>query len=107
MLTFLLSEMPIDRRLIESNLIKKGFVEEDSDHKYFYHEYNGKRTGIYTFTSHGSGYKIYNDNLISMMKKQLKLDTNSQAKDLFQCPMSGEEYNQILLKKKSFKFLEL
>ena len=91
--------MPIDRRLIESNLVKKGFVEEDTDHKYFYHEYNGKRTGIYTYTSHGSGYKTYDDSLISMIKKQLKLDTNSQVKDLLQCPMTSEEYIRILTKK--------
>lgn len=92
-------DMPIDRRLIESNLVKKGFVEEDSSHKYFYHEYNGKRTGMYTYTSHGSNYKIYDDSLIKMMKMQLKLDTTKQVKDLFLCPMSGEEYNKILAQK--------
>lgn len=91
--------MSIDRRLIELNLPKKGFVEEDSGHKYFYHEYNGKRTGMYTYTSHGSGYKDYDVSLIKVMKKQLRLDTIKQVEDLFLCPMTGEEYNRILAHK--------
>ena len=93
--------MQVDRRLIESNLPKKGFVEDNKSHKYYYHEYKGKRTGIYTFTSHGSSYKTYGDSLIRSMKKQLKLDSSKQAVDLFQCPLSGEEYN-IILRNKGF-----
>lgn len=94
--------MQIDRRIIESSLLKKGFIEEDSDHKYFHHEYNGKRTGIYTYTSHGSSYKTYGDSLISMIKRQLKLDTNSQIRDFLQCPMTSAEYTQILTEKNIF-----
>lgn len=37
--------MQIDRKLIESSLRKKGFIEEKGPHKYFYHEVEGKRTG--------------------------------------------------------------
>jgi len=92
-------KMQIDRRIIESSLLEKGFVEEDSSHKYFHHEYNGKRTGISTYTSHGSSYKTYGDNLINMIKKQLKLDTNNQIRDFLQCPMKSEEYIRILTEK--------
>lgn len=92
--------MQIDRRKIESSLLKKGFVKEEAaDHKYFYHEYNGKRTGISTHTSHGSGYKTYGDNLISMIKRQLRLDTNNQIRDFLLCPMTSAEYIQILTEK--------
>lgn len=91
--------MQIDRRLIESNLPSKGFVEEDTHHRYFHHEYKGRRTGISTYTSHGSQYKTYGDALLRQMKKQLKLDTIQQITDLFQCPLTKDGYNQILKSK--------
>ena len=91
--------MPIDKRKIESSLLSKGFVREDSHHHYFYHEFKGKRTGIWTYTSHGNKPKEYNDNLLRMMKKQMKLDSMGQVRDLFLCPMSGSDYNKKLKEK--------
>ncbi len=88
--------MQIDRRDIESSLLRKGFIPEESDHHYFYHEYKGKRTGAYTYTSHGSGYKTYTEPLFRMMKKQLQLDRIKEVEELFLCPMDGDIYNQIL-----------
>ena len=88
--------MQIDRRLIESNLPSKGFVEENTHHRYFYHEYKGRRTGIITYTSHGGQYKTYGDSLLKQMKRQLRLDTVKQIADLFQCPLTKDGYNQIL-----------
>lgn len=50
--------MQVDKRIIESSLAKKGFIrEETTHHTYFYHEYNGKRTGITAYTSHGDKIK--------------------------------------------------
>jgi len=91
--------MQIDRDIIESSLSKKGFVREYSDHRYFHHEYNGKTTGAYTYTSHGSKYKTYSEPLFRMMKKQLRLDRIKQVEDLFLCPIDGDDYNQILKEK--------
>lgn len=91
--------MQIDRKEIESSLVAKGFVKDDSHHRYFYHEVKGKRTGISTHTSHGSDYKTYRDNLLGLIKKQLRLDALSQVADLFKCPMTGDDYNKILKKK--------
>lgn len=91
--------MQIDRKEIESSLVAKGFVKEDSHHRYFYHEAKGKRTGISTHTSHGSDYKTYGDILLRLIKKQLRLDALSQVADLFKCPMTGDDYNEILKKK--------
>ena len=91
--------MQIDRGEIESSLVIKGFVREDSHHRYFYHEVKGMRTGISTHTSHGSHFKTYGDNLLKQMKRQLRLDTLNQACDLFKCPMTGEGYNNILKEK--------
>ena len=91
--------MPIDKRQIESSLKKKGFAVEYSHHRYFYHEINGKRTGIATYTSHGSKPKEYDDNLLRMMKKQMKLDSIGQVRELLLCPMSGDDYNRKLKEK--------
>lgn len=88
--------MQIERRKIESSLVSKGFVKDDTHHKYFYHEYQGLRTGLYTYTSHGSKYKTYGMPLLKRMKKELKLDAIKQAIDLFECPMTKHGYNQIL-----------
>jgi hypothetical protein len=94
--------VPIDRKQIETSLQKKGFVQEGGDHRYFYHEVNGKRTGAFAYTSRGSGYKTYDDNLLSAMKKELRLDSLNQARRLLECPMDGEEYNTILKQKGVF-----
>jgi len=95
--------MQIPRDTIESSLLQKGFVREDSHHRYFYHEYRGRRTGAYTYTSHGSKYKTYSEPLFRMMKKQLCLDRVKQVEDLFLCPIDGDGYNQILREKEVLK----
>lgn len=91
--------MQVERRAIESNLPTKGFVEHDTHHKYFYHEYKGLRTGSYTYTSRGSKYKSYGIPLLKRMKKELRLDGIRQVVDLFECPITGDDYNQILKNK--------
>jgi len=91
--------MQVEKRIIESNLPRKGFIEEDTHHKYFYHEYQGLRTGVSTYTSYGSRYKTYDVTLLKRMKKELRLDTIRQVVDLFKCPMTGDDYNQILKNK--------
>lgn len=91
--------MQVDRHQIESALPQKGFVKEETHHRYFYHEYKGKRTGAYTYTSRGSSYKTYGVALLKRMRTELRLDTIAQAAELFNCPMSGEGYNSILRSK--------
>ncbi len=94
--------MQIDRKDIEAALRTKGFVEDGGDHKYFHHEVNGKRTGVSTFTSRGSGYKVYGVQLLGLMKKQLRLNNMKQVKDFLECPMSETQYNSILREKGIF-----
>lgn len=92
--------MTIDKKKIERNLQRKGFIlDVSSHHKYFHHEYKGIRTGIFTYISHGSEKEIDNS-LISKMQKQLKLEKKCLACDLFNCPMSGDDYLDILKDKK-------
>lgn len=85
--------MQLDRSRIESALAAKSFVREDTHHRYFYHEHQGKRTGVTTYTSHGSGFKTYGDPLLRSMRQQLHLDTVAQLADLVNCPMSRDGYN--------------
>ena len=91
--------MQIDRKDIEASLVSKGFIKEDTHHRYFHHEAEGKRTGISTHTSHGSHYKSYGDNLLKLMKKQLRMDSLGQLVDLIECPMTGDDYKEFLKKK--------
>lgn len=97
-----MSQVPRDT--IESSLQKKGFAlhPDKSSHKYFYHEYNGKKTGAYAYTSHGSDYKTYGDELLKRMRIPLKLDTLKDVKDLLLCPMDADTYNTKLIEKGVF-----
>ena len=88
--------MQIPRRTIDSSLTQKGFVKEQKDHTYYYHEHEGRRTGAFAKVSHGSKFKDYGPALISSLKRELRLQTNKQAYDLLTCPMGREEYERIL-----------
>ena len=90
--------MPVERRKIERGLLKKGFVKGKSPHhRYFHHEVDGKRTGIYTYTSHG--IREYGAELLRSVRRQLKLDTGPQLLDFIECPMSAAAYNAHLREK--------
>jgi len=89
--------MQLDRSDIISVLPSKGFKKKEKrKHTYFYHVYNGKESGITTFVSRGTKYKSYGNELLGVMKKQLKLSTLPQLKDLIECPMTTDKYNKIL-----------
>lgn len=89
--------MQVDRRVIESSLLSKGFEkQESSHHTYFHHIYVGKYTGATTYTSRGTKYKTYNIGLLGKMKKQLLLGSTKDVYDLCSCPMTGEAYLQYL-----------
>lgn len=90
--------MPFNRNKAEASLRKKGFKRHSGDHRYFHHYHNGKPTGAFFYTSHG-GSKTINDTLLPSLKKELRLDTSKQVKDLLNCPMNEDAYWEILLKK--------
>jgi len=95
--------MKLERQDIEENLPDKGFeVNRSGHHIYFHHTLNGKKTGPYTYVSHGSKYRTIDSKggIITSMKKQLKLSTNSQVADLVNCPMDGQEYVRVLQENK-------
>ena len=85
--------MRIDRKNLESNLPKKGFVKEKQHHHiYFHHMVDGKPTGAYTLISHTKKFQDITGDLIKKIRKQLKLDTSKQLEELVNCPMTGDDY---------------
>ena len=84
--------MPRERREIKKQLLRKGFVEDNSGHTMFRLKVDGKMTGIKACLSHGSKYKDYSDSLLNLIKRELKLDTKSQLFRLLDCPLKYEDY---------------
>lgn len=85
---------------IQQALEKKGFVKKEGDHHfYFFTDKEGKITpNIKTKISHNKK-KEYGDNLLSMIQKQLKLETKKELLNLIECSLSEDEYREILRKK--------
>ena len=89
--------MKTDRTKLERNLPKKGFRKEKSErHIYFYHEFEGKETGISTHISHSRKLKDISGDLLTCMRKQLRLNSNRQVVNLVNCPMDKKAYNSIV-----------
>ena len=89
--------MRIKRDDIEAALVRKGFQKSAGDHSYFtYHTTQGKKTQIFTKTSHGSGYKVLSDDLVSKMSRQIKLKT-AQFGELVSCSLTREQYESMLI----------
>lgn len=84
---------------VEAALLKKGFrLEKGKQHHRYYVLYvDGKMTTIRTYISHGS--PEYGKALMSAIKKQMKFSDNSQVEKFFDCPMSAEDYAEMLKKK--------
>ena len=85
----------IDPKKTYQNLKKKGFSDstnKSKDHKYIELKYKGKHI-LHTKISHGN--KEIGNSLIRAMSFQCKLN-KSEFLDLAKCPMSKEEYIDIL-----------
>jgi hypothetical protein len=81
---------------IQKVLEKKGFIlePEKDHHQFFYLMIDGKKQAIKTYFSHGK--KEYDKSLMNQIKKQLKFIETEKAEDFFDCPMSKEQYIQML-----------
>jgi hypothetical protein len=89
--------MPLKRSDIHSALKAKGFQEEMGDHAFFvFNTSQGKKTPIYTKTSHGSGSKDIDDSMVAKMARQVKLNAK-QFRDLIACTLSGSDYETQLV----------
>lgn len=73
---------PADRKEVEKALQKKGFKKNQADHrKFIYHTQEGKKTSVWTKTSHGSSHsEISKENLAKIVHKGTdKIVDNSLA----------------------------
>jgi hypothetical protein len=84
--------MVLKTRDIKSNLCKKGFVEDNKDHKYFCFYHNGKPSAIHTKFSHS--VNEVDDHVIHLMANQLHL-TKGEFVEFAACEISEQEYVEI------------
>jgi hypothetical protein len=82
----------LDAKKTYQNLLSKGFTAAKGDHKFLEFFFNGKFI-LHTKISHGE--KDLQDFHIGMMKRQCKLEKKDFV-DLANCPLSAEQYLQIL-----------
>ena len=95
--------MPMKMSELEEGVIGKlkGKFEIDQTsrgHIYYEISYKGKKV-VETHRSHGSGGKEIFDDILSKIKRQLRLDNVKQLHDLKNCPMSAEDYVDLLKQK--------
>ena len=96
--------MKVSRAEIRKNLPQKGFKKNKSGHHiYFHHEYNGIETGIKTYISHSAKQRDIADDLLSSMRKQLRLDSMKEIVALIKCPMDKKKYEEILIEREVFR----
>jgi len=87
---------PRKTKEIQKVLEKKGFILEPAKehHQFYYLEIDGKKQAIKTYFSHGK--KEYDKFLMNQIKKQLRFKETEKAEDFFDCPMSKEQYIEML-----------
>ena len=83
-------------RDISAALLKKGFEERSTHHRFFYLCIDGKTSGVHTFLSYG--VKEYNADLLAKMRVQLHL-SGKELDDLIRCTLSGEDYAKLLIER--------
>ena len=90
------NSIPRDR-IVES-LRSKGFkissTERDHDFWHFWH--NNEVIVVRTKISRGTTHREYGLPLLKQMRFDLKLDGLSETKKLLLCPMTQQEYTEIL-----------
>jgi predicted RNA binding protein YcfA (HicA-like mRNA interferase family) len=87
--------MPRKQNDVEKSLLMKGFKAKEGDHNYFnYYSKAGKKTAVFTKTSHGA--REIDDNLLSRMAKQCKL-SNKDFNLLVDCPLDRDAYEAKLV----------
>lgn len=87
--------MPRKQSDVEKSLQAKGFRSREGDHNYFnYYSKAGKKTAVFTKTSHGS--REIDESLLSLMAKQCKL-SNKDFGLLIDCPLDRDTYEAKLV----------
>ena len=81
---------------LKKALKKKGFVvdPEKDHHEYYVLTIDGVKQNIYTYFSHGK--QEYSKSLMGQLKKQLKFQDTKDAEKFFDCPLTKEDYVELL-----------
>lgn len=83
------------QREVERSLTAKGFQSREGDHSYFhYWTKAGKKTAVFTKTSHGN--RELDDSLIGCMARQCRL-SRSDFERLIDCPLDRDGYEAKLV----------
>jgi hypothetical protein len=84
---------------MQTALLQKGFREDNKKHHIYFHFYfNGKKTSIFTFFSHGD--TEVSGGRINQMGRQVKLIDKVKFLELVDCDMDADAYIKILLEQK-------
>jgi len=87
---------PQKRNIVENALQRKGFVISQSDHRRFvFHTRDGKKTGVWTKTSHGSSHREISSSNLGKMAKQCRLSATDFER-LVDCPLEREAYESMI-----------
>jgi hypothetical protein len=87
---------PFRARDVAAALTRKGFVERENDHTYYHFQHEGKDIGVFTMISHGE--REIRAPLARKMRQQMRLETNADFERFVECPLSREDYEEILRK---------
>ncbi len=80
------------RSAVEAALQKKGFEKAEGDHHYFYLlDPEGRRTGVFTKTSHSPKHKDLGASLLGEMAKQCHLNSREFLR-LVDCTLDEAGY---------------
>ncbi|MDO9319567.1 MAG: hypothetical protein Q7V56_15400 [Gammaproteobacteria bacterium] len=95
--------MPRKQSEVEKSLSSKGFRHKEGDHNYFnYYSTIGKKTAVFTKTSHGA--REIDDHLLGRMAKQCKL-SRADFDRLIDCPLDRESYEKKLIAQRMIEVL--
>jgi len=87
--------MPRKQSDVERSLSSKGFQHREGDHNYFnYYSKAGKKTAVFTKTSHGA--REIDDSLLGRMARQCKLSRGDFDR-LVDCPLDRDSYEAKLV----------
>jgi hypothetical protein len=86
------------RRVMLGSLVAKGFRPAERDHTFLFLWVDGKKTSVWTKISLGSGSLEIGEPLLSIMKRQMRLETKQQLSDLIKCPLDHAGYVALLRK---------
>ena len=87
--------IPLKARELRTALLRKGFVEEQGDHRWLRLYVGSRRTDVRTPISHG--IPEYGVNLLKKVAQQLHLDQR-EFMDLVRCPLSRSAYADLMRK---------